>query len=575
MARTILILAANPKDTQRLRLDQEVREIEDGLQRAQRRDAFVLRQKWATRPVDVRRAMLDFRPSIVHFCGHGEGEEGIAFEDETGRAKLVGAEALAGLFELFADTVECVVLNACHSEIQAEAIAQYIDYVIGMKKGLGDMAAIAFAVAFYDALGAGKSIEFAHKLACNAIQWAGTPEHLIPTLKSKRVATSVEGTSRSAFSVIDGVFDELTKCISVMFTHPSDRDTTTSITEMNLLKSKLVELKVLGLEDRKIYALEHYIAALIKLLEAYRYMLNETGSPNSHEVLAQKLDDAAFSFNESHTDLGRAFSLFFTAWALIKRTKQLYSDPSQMEMVLKRHKQEIPEVMLASSHQFQEHPMAAFARGEANYSMGWGFVFEALSAPTSLHQARLLDQAADDFELAATNYAEADIDRVHESIAEADHCLFQAIAFTLLSQRKGLSSQVRIENLQRARVLLTEAISLFLSVQRVVLAAAILKMLLVVEKERVILERAPSKEEQTLDNLVRSLLADKQLTGIEVLQSDILKLANLHAVSRMPEMLLQSQMFLEVISVIRKSDQEDLKGVLAQAVSPGIPAMFI
>jgi len=581
MVRTILILAANPKDTPRLRLDQEVREIDNGLQRAQRRNEFVLRQKWAVRPTDVRRAMLDFRPSIVHFCGHGVGEEGIAFEDETGQTKLVSAEALAGLFELFADTAECVVLNACYSEIQAGAIAQHIDYVIGMKKGLEDKAAIEFAVAFYDALGAGESIEFAYKMACNAIQWAdtlaGTPEHLTPTLlKSKKVVTS----ARSAFSVISEVFDELTKCISAVFTHPSDRDTTTSITET--IKSRLVELKALGLEDRKIYALEHYTAALIKLIKAYRYVLNEGGSSDFHEVLAQKLDDAAFSFNESHIDLGRAFSLFFTAWALIKRTKRLYGDPSQTETVLKRHKQEIPEVMLASSHQFQEHPMAAFARGmaafargEAYYSMAWGFVFEALSAPTILHQAGLLDRAADDFKLAATNYAEADTNHVHESIAEADHCLFQAIAFTLLSQREGLSSQVRIENLQRARDLLIKAIFSFLSAQRIVLAAAIFKMLLVIEKERTILERIPSKEEQTLDNLVRSLFADKQLTAIEALQSDILNLVDLHAVGRMPEMLLQSQNFLEVISIIRKSDQEDLKGVLTQTVSPEIPAMFV
>jgi len=78
-----------------------------------------------------------------------------------------------------------VVLNACYSERQAEAIVKHIPHVIGMKKAIGDAAAIEFAVAFYDALGAGKSIEFAYKLACNAIQWAGIPEHLTPVLKLK------------------------------------------------------------------------------------------------------------------------------------------------------------------------------------------------------------------------------------------------------------------------------------------------------------------------------------------------------------------------------------------------------
>jgi len=67
--------------------------------------------------------------------------------------------------------------------VQAEAIAHKVEYVVGMKKGIKDAAAIKFAVAFYDALGAGEDIEFAHKLACNAIQWAGLPEHLTPVLR--------------------------------------------------------------------------------------------------------------------------------------------------------------------------------------------------------------------------------------------------------------------------------------------------------------------------------------------------------------------------------------------------------
>ncbi len=186
MARKILVLAANPKDTSRLRLDEEVREIEKRLQIAQKRDEFSLKQQWAIRPTDVRQAMLDFRPNIVHFCGHGAGTGGIAFEDERGNAKLVGAEALAGLFELFAEAVECVVLNACYSEVQAEAIAKHIDYVVGMKQDIGDEASIEFAVAFYEALGAGESIEFAFSLACNAIQMAGLSEGLTPALKSRK-----------------------------------------------------------------------------------------------------------------------------------------------------------------------------------------------------------------------------------------------------------------------------------------------------------------------------------------------------------------------------------------------------
>ncbi|HEY9872163.1 MAG TPA: restriction endonuclease [Candidatus Obscuribacterales bacterium] len=198
MTRKILILAANPKTTSRLRLDEEVREIDDGLYRARHRDQFELVQRWAVRPRDIHRAMLEINPQIVHFAGHGAGEEGLIFEDETGQPKFVMQEALAGLFKLFADQVECVVLNGCYSQVQAEVIAQHIPYVIGMQQTIGDRAAIAFAVGFYDALGAGRPFEFAYKLGCNAIQMEGTPEHLTPILVSTKRPQSIEIESSSS-----------------------------------------------------------------------------------------------------------------------------------------------------------------------------------------------------------------------------------------------------------------------------------------------------------------------------------------------------------------------------------------
>lgn len=181
----ILFLAANPHGTTALRLDQELRDIAEGLRRAQHRDQFVLEQRWAVRPRDVQRALMEVNPRIVHFSGHGEGEPGLAFEDEMGKPKFVDAAALAGLFELFADRVECVLLNACYSLVQAEAIAQHIPYVIGMSHAIGDRAAVEFAVGFYDALGAGRSIEFAYKLGCSAIRMAGVSENLIPGLTTQ------------------------------------------------------------------------------------------------------------------------------------------------------------------------------------------------------------------------------------------------------------------------------------------------------------------------------------------------------------------------------------------------------
>jgi hypothetical protein len=200
--RTILILAANPKSTERLRLDEELKKIEQVLERSRRRDQFNLVVKWAVADDDLRRALLDHEPEIVHFSGHGigtgkggpgrdlvpvgqEGQGGLAFEDDTGQVQLISGESLSRLFELCSDHVKCVVLNACYSEAQANAIAKHIDYVIGMKQAIGDVAAVKFAVGFYDALGAGRDYEKAFEFGCSAIDLKGIPEYLTPVLKKK------------------------------------------------------------------------------------------------------------------------------------------------------------------------------------------------------------------------------------------------------------------------------------------------------------------------------------------------------------------------------------------------------
>ena len=205
--KTILVLAVNPIDSTRLSLDQEVREIEEGLRRSRHRDLFKVEQRWAVRTSDLRRALLDVEPHIVHFCGHGTSDSesgkatdefrklsivseemdagGIVLEDETGKTRLVKGQALTDLFSLFKGQLDCVVLNSCYSATQADLIVQQIPIVIGMKQEIGDRAAIEFSRGFYDALGAGRSIDEAFRFGCNAIDLQSIPEHLTPVIKHR------------------------------------------------------------------------------------------------------------------------------------------------------------------------------------------------------------------------------------------------------------------------------------------------------------------------------------------------------------------------------------------------------
>jgi hypothetical protein len=179
----ILFLAADPTNESRLRLGQEFRDIQEKLKLAQLRDHFQLAlPQLSLRPTDISQAMLDTQPQIVHFSGHGASTGELAFENLVGKSHSVRPDALAALFEQFAHHVQCVVLNACYSENQAIAIAKHIEYVIGMSEAIGDEAAIAFAAGFYQALGAGRTIEEAYRLGCVQIRLQGIAEHLTPIL---------------------------------------------------------------------------------------------------------------------------------------------------------------------------------------------------------------------------------------------------------------------------------------------------------------------------------------------------------------------------------------------------------
>ena len=178
----VLFLAANPKDTNPLRLDEEIRSIDLALQQAEFRDKFDIKQHWAVRVTDLQGYLLRHQPDIVHFSGHGSAVSEILLEDNNGNSRPVPPRALSQLFSILKDNIRCVVLNACYSEPQAQAIAKHIDCVIGMSNAIGDEAAISFAAAFYQALGYGRSVQAAFDLGCVQIDLENLNEQDTPKL---------------------------------------------------------------------------------------------------------------------------------------------------------------------------------------------------------------------------------------------------------------------------------------------------------------------------------------------------------------------------------------------------------
>ncbi|WP_437907244.1 CHAT domain-containing protein [Sorangium sp. So ce327] len=201
----ILFLGANPFDTTRLALDREIREITRRLRASPHAERFELVHEWALRVGDIQAALLRHRPQVVHFSGHGRAGVGhaggpagmtrelpatepttgncseILVENDAGAAVPIATSALAELFRIVGG-VRCVVLNACHSAAQGEALRKQVDFVLGMGHAIQDEAAIAFAWAFYQGLGFGEPVDKAFELGKNQIHLAGSLDIDVPKL---------------------------------------------------------------------------------------------------------------------------------------------------------------------------------------------------------------------------------------------------------------------------------------------------------------------------------------------------------------------------------------------------------
>jgi hypothetical protein len=169
----ILFLAADPLDTARIDLEEEVRSIQRELRATDHRRSIRFVASHAARPDDLVAEVGRLRPTIVHFSGHG-AKSGIAFRSDSGGHHIVTGEALRRFF--LGRGVKLVVLNSCLSRHQADAIATAVSTVVGTDEELDDEAAGRFSVAFYRQIGNGGTIGDAFRDGRDAVGLYDLPE---------------------------------------------------------------------------------------------------------------------------------------------------------------------------------------------------------------------------------------------------------------------------------------------------------------------------------------------------------------------------------------------------------------
>jgi len=177
MKHVLLFVAANPFDTDRLRLDEECAAIERELRMSPGHDDLDFYAKWAVSVDELMRHLNELQPTILHFSGHGSAgttspsldhrgwhrdvqlsRGGGIFLQHEGSPQYVNERALAKMIASASPTTRVVVLNACYGDVVAEALRREVDCVVGMTGLLHDTAARSFAVAFYRALGNRRSV---------------------------------------------------------------------------------------------------------------------------------------------------------------------------------------------------------------------------------------------------------------------------------------------------------------------------------------------------------------------------------------------------------------------------------
>jgi hypothetical protein len=185
----ILMLSSDPIDLDPLLIQREQREIQAQLERSPVRGRIAIENRPGLLFKDLARHLVETRPSIVHFSGHGSNE-GVCAEDPIGRSRTVSSAGLVAVFgqPVIRARLKLVVLNACYSAPQAAVLSRLGVAVVGMSSTIDDDTALAFAEGMYMALGQGLSIKEAFGFGCAAITLEGLDADRVPRLLGRKSA---------------------------------------------------------------------------------------------------------------------------------------------------------------------------------------------------------------------------------------------------------------------------------------------------------------------------------------------------------------------------------------------------
>ena len=167
-----------------LRVSQEIRRVKSAVAAALHRDLVDIEHAPDITADDLLNYLTTFQPHVIHFSGHAN-EDVLVFDDgsvEGGQERTIPIELFMRALTAPDRRPALVVLNACQSAVNLEALLAGVPMAIGMSASVGDADAITFATRFYRAVADGQSVESALTIARVDMEMNGLPDHDLPTL---------------------------------------------------------------------------------------------------------------------------------------------------------------------------------------------------------------------------------------------------------------------------------------------------------------------------------------------------------------------------------------------------------
>lgn len=181
---TVLFLTANPDSDNALRVDAEVRRVQEAIRASKFAESVKVEYRPAADLKTILDGLNDLSPQVVHFSGHSGGG---GLVTDTGGMENDPSDHLS--YELLAKALDAtdhqpavVVLNSCSSSDAKADVLPKVKFLVSMNVPISDIAAAAFAPQFYAALASGQSVQAAFKQGAVAVEAASISEASTPEL---------------------------------------------------------------------------------------------------------------------------------------------------------------------------------------------------------------------------------------------------------------------------------------------------------------------------------------------------------------------------------------------------------